>query len=78
MAPFEEEGAYCLKLMSVGRSSVSRSVDQIGSAQYIDNYLSQSLHFFHPLLSENMTLMIFCSLGQMSRPQGSHVKINVN
>ena len=40
MPPFEEEGVYCF-------ANVSRSVDQMVSADYLKYHLSQSLHISH-------------------------------
>jgi hypothetical protein len=55
-APFEEEGVYCFAnaglsvCLSVRRSvglSVCPSVDHMVSADYLEKYLSQSLHISH-------------------------------
>ena len=45
MPTFEEEGAYCSA--NVGRSvcrSLGRSIDQMVSDNYPENYVSQSFH----------------------------------
>jgi hypothetical protein len=45
MSPFEEEGVYCFANVGLSvRRSVCPSVDHMVSADYLENYLSQSLH----------------------------------